>query len=176
MPIKDALATVLNRNAFYRDGYRFLLRVSLIQAGVIVFLIAAIIGLVMTIKPHAVYFATTSDGRIINIVPLNEPYLSQAQVIAWTTASAQNVMRFGYYDYRDRLQQSQSNYFTPTGWTSFNNKVFPACVGYGCFVNADNFMFITVSESCVPIVSFDILYKNLLKNNKSIIKFEYIKR
>ena len=44
------------------------------------------------------------------------------------------------------------------------------------FVNADNFMFITVSESCVPIVSFDILYKNLLKNNKSIIKFEYIKR
>ena len=25
-----------------------------------------------------------------------------------------------------------------TGWTSFNNKVFPACVGYGCFVNADN--------------------------------------
>ena len=120
MPIKDALATVLNRNAFYRDGYRFLLRVSLIQAGVIVFLIAAIIGLVMTIKPHAVYFATTSDGRIINIVPLNEPYLSQAQVIAWTTASAQNVMRFGYYDYRDRLQQSQSNYFTPTGWTSFN--------------------------------------------------------
>ena len=44
------------------------------------------------------------------------------------------------------------------------------------FVNADNFMFITVSESCVPIVSFDILYKNLVKNNKSIIKFDYIKR
>ena len=120
MPIKDALSTVLNRNTFYRDGYRFLLRVSLIQAGVIVLLLMAIIGLSLTMKPRSVYFATTSDGRIINIVPLNEPYLTSAQVIAWTTTAAQNVMRFGYHDYRDRLQQSQSNYFTSTGWTSFN--------------------------------------------------------
>ena len=120
MPVKDALSTVLNRNAFYRDGYRFLLRISLIQAGVIVLLILAIVGLVMTIKPHAVYFATTSDGRIINIVPLNEPYLSPAQVIAWTTMSAKNVMTFGYNDYRERLQQAQNSYFTPTGWVSFN--------------------------------------------------------
>jgi intracellular multiplication protein IcmL len=28
-------------------------------------------------------------------------------------------MRFGYHDYRDRLQQVSSN-FTPTGWDSFN--------------------------------------------------------
>ena len=120
MPIKDALSTVLNRNTFYRDGYRFLLRLSLIQAGVIALLILSIVGLVLTIKPRAVYFATTSDGRIINIVPLNEPYLTQAQVIAWTATAAQNVMRFGYNDYRERLQDAQNNTFTPTGWTSFN--------------------------------------------------------
>jgi len=119
MPIKDAVSTILNRNAFYRDGYRLLLRISLIQLGVILVLIASIVGLVMTIKPHPIYFATTSDGRIINIVPLNEPFLTPAQVIAWSASTAQSVMRFGYYDYRDRLQQVSSN-FTTTGWDSFN--------------------------------------------------------
>jgi intracellular multiplication protein IcmL len=119
MPVKDAVSTILNRNAFYRDGYRLLLRISLIQLGIIFVLIASIVGMVLTIKPHPVYFATTSDGRIINIVPLNDPFLTPAQVIAWSAATAQNVMRFGYYDYRDRLQQVSAN-FTTTGWDSFN--------------------------------------------------------
>ncbi len=119
MPTKDAINTILIRNSFYRDGYRFLLRISAVQIGVIVLLICAIVGLFTTMKPKSIYFATTADGRIINIVPLNEPYLSPAQVIAWSAATAQGVMKFGYYDYRDRLQAASSN-FTTTGWDSFN--------------------------------------------------------
>ena len=119
MPIKDAVATILSRNSFYRDGYRLLLKISLVQTGIIVLLVMAIIALSMTMKTRLVYFATTSDGRIISIVPLNEAYLSDAQVTAWTAATAQNVMRFGYHDYRERLQQSSIN-FTSTGWDSFN--------------------------------------------------------
>ena len=41
MPLKDAIATVLNRNAFYRDGYRLLLRISIIQ-GIIIIVLAVI--------------------------------------------------------------------------------------------------------------------------------------
>jgi intracellular multiplication protein IcmL len=119
MPTKDAVSTILTRNTFYRDGYRFLMRVSLIQIVVIALLIFSISGLYMSIKSRYIYFATTSDGRIINIVPLNDPYLSPAQVITWSAATAQNVMRFGYHDYRDKLQLMASN-FTSTGWESFN--------------------------------------------------------
>lgn len=118
MALKDAIATVLNRNAFYRDGYRLLLRISVIQAIVIALLIAGLISLLLTVQTRQVYFATTADGRIINIVPLNEAYRSQAEVVAWASASAQNVMRFDYRDYRERLQQVSAN-FTPTGWESF---------------------------------------------------------
>ena len=118
MALKDAISTVLNRNAFYRDGYRLLLRISVIQAVVIVVLVTGLIGLLLSIQTRQIYFATTADGRIINIVPLNEPYRSQAEVIAWTASTAQNVMRFGYHDYRERLQQVSSN-FTTTGWESF---------------------------------------------------------
>jgi len=118
MAIKDAIATVLNRNAFYRDGYRMLLRISIIQTVVIIVLVAGLATLLLTVHTRQVYFATTSDGRIIDIVPLSEPYRSPAQVTAWAAATAQNVMRFGYHDYRERLQQVSGN-FTPTGWESF---------------------------------------------------------
>lgn len=117
--MKDAIATVLNRNTFYRDGYRLMLRISVVQLGIIVLLIAAIVALTLTMRVKPVYFATTSDGRIISIVPLNEQYLSQAQVVTWAASTSQNIMRFGYHDFRERLQQV-ANEFTPAGWTSFN--------------------------------------------------------
>jgi hypothetical protein len=50
MALRDAISTVLNRNAFYRDGYRLMLRISVIQLSVVVLLIATIIGLVLTIQ------------------------------------------------------------------------------------------------------------------------------
>ncbi len=118
MALNDAVGTIINRNAFYRDGYRLLLRISVIQGIVILLLVAAIITMLITLQTKHIYFATTSDGRIINIVPLNEPYRSPAEVIAWASGAAQKVMRMGYHDYRQRLQES-SAYFTPTGWESF---------------------------------------------------------
>lgn len=118
MSISDAVSTVLSRNAFYRDGYRLLLRISLIQGVIIVLLISTILTMVLSIDMRYIYFATTSDGRIINIVPLNEPYRSRAEVIAWASGKAQEVMRFGYNDFRQRLQASSIN-FTASGWESF---------------------------------------------------------
>src|SRR5579871_5259953 len=119
MALKDAVGTILNRNAFYRDGYRVLLRISVIQGIVIALLVGALVSLLLSMQTRQVYFATTSDGRIINIVPLNEPYRTQADVIAWAASTAQNVMRFGYHDYRERLKQVSDD-FTQTGWESFN--------------------------------------------------------
>jgi intracellular multiplication protein IcmL len=119
MALKDAIATVLNRNAFYRDGYRLMLRISIIQLSVLVLLIATIIGLVLTIQTKQVYFATTSDGRIIPIIPLTDEYRSKAEVVTWAAETARSVMRFDYADYRARLQQSSYS-FTTSGWDSFN--------------------------------------------------------
>lgn len=120
MAIKDAIATVLNRNAYYRDGYRLLLRISAIQLVVIIFLIAGIVTVFMMAHTKQVYFATTSDGRIISIIPLNEPYRSDADVVAWAAGAAQNTMRFDYINYRTSLQQAHDYYFTTDGWDSFN--------------------------------------------------------
>lgn len=118
MALKDAIATVLTRNAFYRDGYRLLLRLSIIQGIILVLLVAVLVTLVIEMETRYVYFATTQDGRIISIVPLNEPYRTRAELVSWAARSAQGVMRFSYGDYRQRLQDASQN-FTPVGWESF---------------------------------------------------------
>ena len=118
MALKDAVTTILNRNAFYRDGYRLLLRISVVQGIAIVLLLGALIALVLMMETRYVYFATTADGRIINIVPLDDPFLSRDRVISWAAGKSQEVMRLNYFDYRPRLQQAAAN-FTPTGWESF---------------------------------------------------------
>lgn len=118
MSLNDAISTILTRNSFYRDGYRLLLRISILQGVIIVLLVATVVAMVLSIDTRYIYFATTSDGRIINVVPLNEPYRSRGEVVSWAARTAQDVMRFGYNDFRQRLQDSSVN-FTASGWESF---------------------------------------------------------
>ncbi|MBI1326508.1 MAG: type IV secretion protein IcmL [Alphaproteobacteria bacterium] len=112
------LATVMTRNAFYRDGYRTMLKVALAQGGVIVALILLLFFVIQGSKPENRYFATTEDGRLVPMVPLNEPNLSTPALMSWVAQSATEVMTFGFHDYRRRLQES-SRHFTRTGWASF---------------------------------------------------------
>ncbi len=112
------LGTVVIRNEFYRDGYRTLLKIALIEGVIIIGLILAMFYVVSTNKPQDRYFATTNDGRLVPMVSLNEPNLSTPALMSWTAQAATEVMTFGFHDYRRRLQEASRN-FTRIGWASF---------------------------------------------------------
>lgn len=112
------LGAVVIRNQFYRDGYRSLLKVAFLEACIIVGLIIAIFFVIHTNQPENRYFATTEDGRLVPMVPLNQPNLSSPALMSWVAQSATEVMTFGFNDYRRRLQESSRN-FTRRGWGSF---------------------------------------------------------
>ena len=112
------LGAVVVRNEFYRDGYRTLLKIAIIQALIIVGLIFAMYYVIQVNQPKDRYFATTSDGRLVPMVALNEPNLSTPALMSWAAQAATEVMTFGYHDYRRRLQEASRN-FTRTGWASF---------------------------------------------------------
>ncbi len=114
----SGLGSVVIRNEFYRDGYRSLLKVALIQSVVILGLIGAMYYIVKVNQPKNYYFATTEDGRLIPMVPLSQPNLSVPSLMSWVAQSATGVMTFGFSDYRRRLQESSRN-FTKRGWESF---------------------------------------------------------
>ncbi|MCF8495685.1 MAG: type IVB secretion system apparatus protein IcmL/DotI [Alphaproteobacteria bacterium] len=115
---ESGLGTVVVRNEFYRDGYRSLLRLTFIQGIVILGLLGAMYFVIQVHQPENRYFATTEDGRLIPMVPLNEPNLSTPALMSWVAQASTEVMTFGFNDYRRRLQESSRN-FTRRGWESF---------------------------------------------------------
>jgi len=112
------LGKVVVRNEFYRDGYRSLLKISLIQVVVILGLIGAMYMVIQTHQPENRYFATTEDGRLVPMIALSEPNMSAPALMSWVAQSSTEVMTFGFNDYRRRLQESSRN-FTRRGWESF---------------------------------------------------------
>lgn len=114
----SGLATIVIRNEFYRDGYRSLLKMTLIQSLVILTLIGAMYYVIHINQKEYRYFATTEDGRLIPMVPLNQPNLSAPALMSWVAQAATEVMTFGFSDYRRRLQEASRN-FTKRGWESF---------------------------------------------------------
>ena len=112
------LVTVVTRNEFYRDGFRNLIRIVILQAIVIIGLIFALTVYMTTSKPADRYFATTADGRIMQLVSLDRPNMNTSALMSWATQAVSETMTFGYHDYQRRLQQS-SRHFTRRGWESF---------------------------------------------------------
>jgi len=116
--VSSGLGAVVVRNEFYRDGYRSLLKMTLIQSAVILGLIGMMYYIVKVNQPENFYFATTEDGRLIPMVPLSQPNLSPPALMSWVAQATTEVMTFGFNDYRRRLQESSRN-FTKRGWESF---------------------------------------------------------
>ncbi|HOO81482.1 MAG TPA: type IVB secretion system apparatus protein IcmL/DotI [Alphaproteobacteria bacterium] len=114
----SGLGSVIVRNEFYRDGYRSLLRLALLQGLASLGLLGAMYFVIQVHQPENRYFATTEDGRLVPMVPLNEPNLSTPALMSWVAQAATEVMTFGFNDYRRRLQESSRN-FTRRGWESF---------------------------------------------------------
>lgn len=114
----DGLGSVVIRNEFYRDGYRSILKLAVLQSVIIVGLILVMFYVIKIHQPENRYFATTEDGRLIPMVALNEPNLSTPALMSWVAQASTEVMTFGFSDYRRRLQEASRN-FTRKGWESF---------------------------------------------------------
>jgi len=112
------LMTVMVRNEFYRDGFRTMLWIGLGQAVVIVLMLAALVSYISTSKAQDHYFATTADGRIMQLVPLEIANMQPSALLSWAAQSATEIMTFGFHDYQRRLQSS-SRLFTRHGWETF---------------------------------------------------------
>lgn len=115
-----AVGSVIVRNEFYRDGYRSILKIAVIEAMIILALVGAMYFVIQVHQPENRYFATTEDGRLIPMVALSEPNLSIPALMSWSAQATTEVMTFGFNDYKRRLQESSRN-FTRVGWVGFTN-------------------------------------------------------
>jgi intracellular multiplication protein IcmL len=113
-----ALMTVVVRNEFYRDGFRNLMWLAIAEAVIIVIMLVTFISYMTTFRSQDHYFATTADGRIMQLLPLDRPNMMTSALLSWAAQRGSEVMTFGFHDYQRRLQTS-SRFFTRHGWETF---------------------------------------------------------
>lgn len=149
------LGAVVVRNEFYRDGYRTMLRVVMLLVLIIAAQIAVMVYVVKTNRMEYRYFATTEDGRLIPMAPLNEPNLSAPALMSWVAQSSTEVMTFGFNDYRRRLQEASRN-FTRRGWESFSSALQRARIIETVEVNQQ---VITATPTGAPVIQSEGVVK-----------------
>ena len=111
------LENLLTRNQFYRDNYRRLMIVCFLLVG----LLLASFGFtyyVWETRPEPKYFATTYQGDVVPLVPLNQPVLGDQELADWSVLAVRKSLSFNYATYRQTLQNSRQ-YFTIGGYELF---------------------------------------------------------
>lgn len=117
--VDDASELVRLRNNFYRDNYRRLVGALMVLLMIVVMLVVFIFYQLYK-RPESKYFATTTDGRIMQLFPLSEPMLSPGELLQWTERAAVAAYTYNFVNYRDAMQQLQ-NQFTADGWRYYED-------------------------------------------------------
>lgn len=114
---QDPQERVILRNNFYRDNYH---KVTVALLGSILIIIGLVIVLIMlfAMRPKPVYFATTDSGKIIKLVPLDQPNLTDQAVMTWAVQAAISTYTYDFINYRSAFTTAQQ-YFTDDGWKNF---------------------------------------------------------
>lgn len=108
---------VMVRANFYRDNVRRLMTFCVILVLVIAGLIAWIIY-ERTHKPTVRYFATSNDGKLKVLRPLNQPNLTTSSLLDWVVEAATAAYNFDFSNYEKSLEGIKG-YFTESGYTNF---------------------------------------------------------
>lgn len=149
LPQGAGMEIVLARSEHYKSKDKNMMRVVIIQVLAIFGLVATFLTYVNTVKPHDIYFATTPDGRKVELVPLNQPNMQPAALLSWTAQAATEIMTFGFSRYRDSFQKS-SRHFTPSGWENFLNALKKARIIEG--VEASQ-QIVTAIPKSAPVIT-----------------------
>lgn len=119
MSDQHAIELVFARNAFYRRMHFLVLAAFALALIVIALLIWCVVYLFKN-PVHPLYFPTDNVGRLIKIIPVNTPNMSNDDVLKWTINGVQAAYSFDYINYRSQLQDAQK-YFTSYGWRNYMN-------------------------------------------------------
>ncbi len=104
-------------NDFNKTNFRRVMSALLFSMMIIVVLIVAFVY-VTTHPSQPQYYATSIQGRINPIVPLDQPNLPPSSLLQWANEAAIASYTFDFQNYGSELQAA-SIYYTPTGFSSF---------------------------------------------------------
>ncbi|VTU44974.1 DotI/IcmL family type IV secretion protein [Variovorax sp. RA8] len=95
-----------------------------LSISVVALLVALIIAIVFLTRTHREVIAATPDGRLIPIVPLDKPYVSDARVLGYVDECARMLFSHDFLHWRKSLQESKTC-FTEKGGDAVEEALGP---------------------------------------------------
>ncbi len=115
----DALEVIKHRNEFQKDAHHRVL-IALLLSVILNFILGFAFVYLVEHPPAPQYFATTINGRITPLIPLDQPNMPPSTLLQWANSAAIAAYTYNFVNYRQELQ-SASEFFTPDGWNQFIN-------------------------------------------------------
>lgn len=117
----EELPVVELKDDFYRDSFGKLVAIIACLLVIIALLTALSLYLLLS-EPPPIEFALEKDWRVQKDVPLNQPYLSNPDLLQWVSNALQKIFTLDFLNYNDQLQ-SYKEYFTAAGYQVFLNQL-----------------------------------------------------
>ncbi|MGD0465972.1 MAG: DotI/IcmL/TraM family protein [Gammaproteobacteria bacterium] len=111
------LLTITSKNSFSKDSLVWLRLVIVIQ---LIFLGCQIAFIVIQFnnKPEPVYFSLNKNDQLINATPLEQPGLTDAELLNWVTEAMIVSFSFNYHNY-ENISEKIDEYFDSAGIASY---------------------------------------------------------
>ena len=102
---------------WYRRIFPLIVKLSIVLMILVILSICTNVVMFMQ-QSEPRYFAATSDFRMKEMVPLNEPLVSQGGLINWLTRTTGDCMSINFLDWRKQLMAVRPH-FSPKGYEEF---------------------------------------------------------
>lgn len=153
MSMSTGLEMVFERNAFYRHQY-FLALLAFVLSMIANIVLICVLAYVIRHPTAPIYFAADEVGRLIQVVPVDQPNMSDDDVEAWAMKVASETYSYNYVNYRTQLQEVQ-RYYTTYGWGQYMKAL----------QSSNNLVALTnrqMIQTAVPVVKPTMLAKGML--------------
>jgi intracellular multiplication protein IcmL len=108
--------------AYYRDGFRILMRIVNVQAAVIFLLSIVLAAYLCTRTNQDRFIAEMANGKVMQMISLPSPNMGRIAMSEWVANAASQIMTFGFNNIDQRFALSRLN-FTKDGWENFREAV-----------------------------------------------------
>jgi intracellular multiplication protein IcmL len=113
-----AAESILRSARTFEISYKVMARVALGLA-LSTTLLAATTAWLAFSRPEPRYFATTSDGQLLPLVPLDRPHQSAAEVSNFAVKAVTTSLTYDFANYRADFNNALQYFTKPAGWNQF---------------------------------------------------------
>ena len=117
-----ALESILRNARTFEASNKILLRVSMFL-GLTTFVLGVAVAYLATSRPEPRYFATTTEGQLLPLVPLDKPHQSAAEVTNFAVKAVTTSLTYDFANYRADFNRALQYFTKPAGWNEFVDAV-----------------------------------------------------